>query len=168
MAIRHLRIEQTSFQSPVFGTREYRMRATNCQVQWVLLYSHSRRRQKAPIETWSLSLSKCPYSGIPSTHTPSRHALLAANVPPSRLAIRTNHAAINRCRSRSFVGRPANNSLAGRLPQDDSFGKRVTEPSRFMDIAKPVILSAAKNLPSSQSSRTQQRGKHIGADTSPV
>ena len=36
------------------------------------------------------------------------------DVPPVRIGTRTDHAGVNRCRSRSFVSLPAEGSLAGR------------------------------------------------------
>ena len=72
---------------------------------------------KKPIQFQSEeSLSKCPYFGTPATHAPPRPDLVGANVPPVRLVTRTNpnRAGVYRCRRRSFVSRPANDSLAGR------------------------------------------------------
>ena len=83
------------------------------------------RSGRPPTKTWSLSLSKCPYLGIPSTHAPPRHDVLGANVPPVA-SIECQAPGVNRCRSGSFVSRPANDSRrqAWQLPQDDRVSTR--------------------------------------------
>ena len=97
-----------------------------------------------------------------------------ADVPPVRLRSRTNHAGVNRCRSRSFVGQesavPAERPVWPQTgpPQDDSWGNvsrvRITECCQATcHSERSRRISRLCAYP-----RRQKRANPICAETSPA